>query len=152
MTGDQPCLGYAIVQNGKLRADWGRPTWLSWEDPGPQMYRRTAEAVMCGLLPSSSTATPSRTDATMQYNGESDTLVDLRNFVVSQVDYKRGNNPMKISHLGGYNDNPGSLHVEAWHFPDCSTSIGGVIFLYLTNTLQLDGRTIHLPFNANRWE
>lgn len=87
-TGDQTYLSYVTVQNGKAYADWGRPTWFSWDDKragtqvllsranffaskdssnsenkGLQMYRNTAEAVMCGLLPNSPTATASRTDA-----------------------------------------------------------------------------------------
>ncbi|KAJ6802319.1 endoglucanase 24-like isoform X1 [Iris pallida] len=86
-TGDQTYLSYVTVQNGQNFADWGRPTWFSWDDKragtqvllsrvnffaskdtsnaenkGLQMYRNTAEAVMCGLLPDSPTATSSRTD------------------------------------------------------------------------------------------
>ncbi|KAF7066882.1 hypothetical protein CFC21_072807 [Triticum aestivum] len=85
-TGDQTYLSYVTVQNGKDYADWGRPTWFSWDDklPGTQillsrvnffgskeisnaensglkMYRDTAEAVICGLLPDSPSATGSRT-------------------------------------------------------------------------------------------
>ncbi|ONK80448.1 uncharacterized protein A4U43_C01F17820 [Asparagus officinalis] len=86
-TGDQSYLSYVTVQNGEDFADWGRPTWFSWDDKragtqvllsrvnffaskqasnaeskGLQMYKKTAEAVMCGLLPDSPTATDSRTD------------------------------------------------------------------------------------------
>ncbi|XP_010941260.1 endoglucanase 24 [Elaeis guineensis] len=86
-TGDQTYLSYVTVQNGNAFADWGRPTWFSWDDKragtqvllsrvqffgskessnaeqkGLQMYKKTAEAVMCGLLPDSPTATKSRTD------------------------------------------------------------------------------------------
>lgn len=42
--------------------------------------------------------------------------------------------------------------VEAWHFPDRRTSIGGMISSYLANNAQLDDRAIHLLFSANRWE
>ncbi|MQL85500.1 hypothetical protein Taro_018003 [Colocasia esculenta] len=42
--------------------------------------------------------------------------------------------------------------VEAWHFPDRSTTVGGMISSYLANKSQLDDRTIHLLFSANRWE
>ncbi|XP_020115236.1 endoglucanase 24-like [Ananas comosus] len=87
-TGDQTYLSYVTVENGKAFADWGRPTWFSWDDKragtqvllsrinifgskqssnaenvGLQMYRKTAEAVMCGLLPDSPTATSSRTES-----------------------------------------------------------------------------------------
>ncbi|KAK1304889.1 Endoglucanase 24 [Acorus calamus] len=87
-TGDQSYLSYVTVENGKGYADWGRPTWFSWDDKRAgtqvllsrlhvfsstktsnaenvdlQMYRRTAEAVMCGLLPDSPTATSSRSDS-----------------------------------------------------------------------------------------
>ncbi|XP_072977130.1 endoglucanase 24-like [Typha angustifolia] len=86
-TGDQTYLSYVTVKNGKAFADWGRPTWFSWDDKragtqvllsrinifgskqssnaentGLRMYRKTAEAVVCGLLPDSPTATSSRTD------------------------------------------------------------------------------------------
>ncbi|URD92248.1 Glycosyl hydrolase family 9 [Musa troglodytarum] len=86
-TGDQTYLSYVTVQNGNAFADWGRPTWFSWDDKragtqvllsrvnffgstqssnaemkGLRLYRKTAEAVMCGLLPDSPTATSSRTD------------------------------------------------------------------------------------------
>uniref|UniRef100_A0A0E0M3U7 Endoglucanase n=1 Tax=Oryza punctata TaxID=4537 RepID=A0A0E0M3U7_ORYPU len=85
-TGDQTYLSYVTVQNGKAFADWGRPTWFSWDDKlagtqvllsrinffgskqtsnaenmGLKMYRDTAEAVICGLLPDSPSATASRT-------------------------------------------------------------------------------------------
>lgn len=42
--------------------------------------------------------------------------------------------------------------VEAWQFPDRSTSVGKMISAYLANESQLDDRTIHLLFSANRWE
>ncbi|XP_020693616.1 endoglucanase 24 [Dendrobium catenatum] len=86
-TGDQFYLSYVTVQNGQSYADWGRPTWFSWDDKrsgtqvllsrlnlfgakqstnaenkGLQMYRKTSEAIMCGLLPDSPTSTSSRTD------------------------------------------------------------------------------------------
>ncbi|MQM04399.1 hypothetical protein Taro_037201, partial [Colocasia esculenta] len=44
------------------------------------------------------------------------------------------------------------LPVEAWRFPDRTTSVGGMISSYLSNTSQLDDRTIHLLFCANHWE
>ena len=42
--------------------------------------------------------------------------------------------------------------VELWRFPDRTTSVGQMISAYLTNKSQLDDRTIHLLFSANRWE
>lgn len=42
--------------------------------------------------------------------------------------------------------------VELWQFPDRTTSVGQMISAYLTNKSQLDDRTIHLLFSANRWE
>lgn len=44
------------------------------------------------------------------------------------------------------------LPVEAWRFPDRNTDIGRMISSYLTNKSQLDDKTIHLLFSANRWE
>ncbi|GAB4852508.1 hypothetical protein Ancab_016722 [Ancistrocladus abbreviatus] len=85
-TGDDTYLSYVTGNNGKAFAKWGSPTWFSWDDklPGTQvllsrisffnakgisdsansglkMYRETAEAIMCGLIPDSPTATSSRT-------------------------------------------------------------------------------------------
>ncbi|KAL4195502.1 hypothetical protein AMTRI_Chr05g73620 [Amborella trichopoda] len=42
--------------------------------------------------------------------------------------------------------------VESWHFPDRTTSVGNMISSYLSNESNLDDRTIHLLFSANRWE
>ena len=41
---------------------------------------------------------------------------------------------------------------EVWRFPDRDTSVGKMISAYLANESQLDDRTIHLLFSANRWE
>ncbi|XP_047322127.1 endoglucanase 24-like [Impatiens glandulifera] len=82
-TADQTYLDYVDGQNGQSFGDWGNPTWFSWDDKragtqvllsralifGPKgksvnlhNYRSTAEAVMCGLLPKSPTATKSRSN------------------------------------------------------------------------------------------
>ncbi|TXG59780.1 hypothetical protein EZV62_014353 [Acer yangbiense] len=85
-TGDRSYLRYVTDLNGQAFADWGNPTWFSWDDKRAgvhvllsrinligvkdvsetenlelQMYRKTAETIMCGLLPDSPTATASRT-------------------------------------------------------------------------------------------
>ncbi|KAK9270911.1 hypothetical protein L1049_026498 [Liquidambar formosana] len=87
-TGNQSYLDYVTGENGKAFANWGSPTWFSWDNKlagtqvllsrvsffgakdtsnseklGLQMYRKTAVAVMCGLLANSPTATKSRTDS-----------------------------------------------------------------------------------------
>ncbi|XP_006658027.2 thymidylate kinase isoform X1 [Oryza brachyantha] len=41
---------------------------------------------------------------------------------------------------------------EGWRFPDRSTSVGQMISAYLANESELDDRTVHLLFSANRWE
>ncbi|XP_066400475.1 thymidylate kinase-like [Miscanthus floridulus] len=41
---------------------------------------------------------------------------------------------------------------EGWRFPDRATSVGQMISAYLANESQLDDKTIHLLFSANRWE
>ncbi|GMP31941.1 hypothetical protein CsSME_00005936 [Camellia sinensis var. sinensis] len=86
-TADQSYLRYVTVQNGNAFANWGSPTWFTWdnklagtqvllsrinffgaegistaENLDLQMYRITAEALMCGLLPDSPTATSHKTD------------------------------------------------------------------------------------------
>nr|GME04352.1 endoglucanase 2-like [Ipomoea batatas] len=87
-TADQSFLTYLTVY-GTTFANWGNPSWFSWDNklPGTQVllsrvnllgskpqdlpldinlslqkYRQTAEAVICNLLPESPTATPDRTD------------------------------------------------------------------------------------------
>lgn len=85
-TGNKKYFDYATGKNGKEFAKFGSPTWFSWDNKhaGTQVllsrislfgtkdsksnsnlqnYRKTAEAVMCGLLPKSPTATTSRTDS-----------------------------------------------------------------------------------------
>ncbi|XP_048331882.1 endoglucanase 10 [Ziziphus jujuba] len=84
-TGDRTYLDYVTGENGKDFANWGSPTWFSWDNKlagtqvllsrlsffgakgvsdnsGLRGYRKTAEAVICGLLPGSPSATKSRTD------------------------------------------------------------------------------------------
>ncbi|KAG5048012.1 hypothetical protein JHK85_009115 [Glycine max] len=86
-TGDDSYLQFVTGQDGEDYAQWGSPTWFSWDNKlagtqvllsrlsffkakdisnsyssGLHSYRKTAEAVMCGLLPDSPTATKSRTD------------------------------------------------------------------------------------------
>ncbi|KAL0343111.1 UNVERIFIED_CONTAM: Endoglucanase 24 [Sesamum angustifolium] len=85
-TGDESYLTYATVE-GNFFANWGTPTWFCWdnklagtqvllsrvnffgskeirgeENIALQLYRKTAEAVICGLLSSSSSATSYRTE------------------------------------------------------------------------------------------
>lgn len=83
-TGENSYLQYVTGQNGDDFADFGNPTWFSWDnklpatqvllsrltlfgdegksDPGLDQYKETAETVMCSLIPDSPTATSSRTD------------------------------------------------------------------------------------------
>ncbi|XP_051149701.1 endoglucanase 10-like [Andrographis paniculata] len=84
-TGDQTYIEYVTGKNGDDFANFGSPTWFSWDNKlaGAQVllsrvsffghkdvasdsvvgkYRDSAEAVMCGLLPKSPTATKSRTE------------------------------------------------------------------------------------------
>ncbi|KAF4348839.1 hypothetical protein CsatB_019963 [Cannabis sativa] len=83
-TGDHSYLDYVTGDNGQEFANFGSPTWFSWDNKlagvqvllsrisffgakgasntgGLLKYRQTAEAVICGLLPHSPTATESRT-------------------------------------------------------------------------------------------
>lgn len=85
-TGDKLYYDFVTGENGEEFANWGSPTWFSWDNKlagaqvllsrvsffGPndisnkdvlQKYRSSAEAVMCGLLPKSPTATSSRTES-----------------------------------------------------------------------------------------
>ncbi|XP_047327718.1 endoglucanase 2-like [Impatiens glandulifera] len=81
-TGDEFYLDYVCGKNGNDFADWGIPTWFSWDDKRAATqvllsrisffgsrensksvinYRRSAESVMCNILPTSPAATTSRT-------------------------------------------------------------------------------------------
>ena len=42
--------------------------------------------------------------------------------------------------------------VELIRFPDRTTTIGKMIDAYLQNACELDDRSVHLLFSANRWE
>ncbi|CAK9144735.1 unnamed protein product [Ilex paraguariensis] len=98
-TRDQWYLRYVTVLNGNGFANWGSPTWFSWdnklaatqvllsrvnfvgskniptaENLGLQMYRETAEAVLCGFLPDSPMATSCRTEGGLIWVSEWDAL------------------------------------------------------------------------------
>ncbi|KAI3776491.1 hypothetical protein L1987_46276 [Smallanthus sonchifolius] len=83
-TKDSTYLEFVTGEDGKDYANWGTPTWFSWDDklPGTHVllsrvsffgpedasdmeniseYRKTAEVIMCSLLPDSPSATASRT-------------------------------------------------------------------------------------------
>ncbi|CAL5384756.1 unnamed protein product [Camellia sinensis] len=97
-TGDQSYFDYVTGKNGKAFAKWGTPTWFSWDNKlaGTQVllsrvsffgskeiansenlqnYRKSAEAVMCGLLPKSPTATSSRTESGLIWVSEWNSLL-----------------------------------------------------------------------------
>ncbi|CAA6666686.1 unnamed protein product [Spirodela intermedia] len=171
-TGEQSYLSYVTETNGRVYADWGKPTWFSWDDKraGTQVllsrvtifspklastaetvdlqnYRKTAEAVVCGLLPDSPSATASRTDGgliwvekwnsldymltsrtpSVHCGGETFTPADLRKFAASQVDYILGDNPMKMSYLVGYGSRfPQQVHHRGASIPvDAKTGCKG---------------------------
>ncbi|KAL6574450.1 hypothetical protein OROHE_001354 [Orobanche hederae] len=93
-TGEHSYFEYVTGENGNDFADWGKPTWFSWDNKLAgaevatgrasdvllsrvsffgskdisksdklQKYRKSAEAVMCNILPKSPSATTSRTDS-----------------------------------------------------------------------------------------
>ncbi|KAL5715045.1 cellulase [Ranunculus cassubicifolius] len=87
-TEDASYLKYVNGKVGKEYAGFGNPTWFSWDNKlagaqvllsrltffggkdipddqklGLQMYKKTAEAVMCNILPESPSATLSRTES-----------------------------------------------------------------------------------------
>ncbi|KAM7521201.1 hypothetical protein LguiB_020163 [Lonicera macranthoides] len=125
-TRDQTYLDYVTGQNGKDFAKWGSPTWFSWDDklPGTQVllsrvsffgskdasnsanlqnYRRTAEAIMCGLLPKSPTATSSRTHSGLIWVSEWNALqhpVASAFLAVIYSDYMLSSRTAKLSCSG----------------------------------------------------
>ncbi|GLT44585.1 hypothetical protein SLA2020_184710 [Shorea laevis] len=85
-TKEQSYVEYITKQHGQAFVDWGSPTWFNWDDKHAatpvllsrinllganetsipenldlQIYRETAEAIICSLLPNSPTATSNRT-------------------------------------------------------------------------------------------
>lgn len=98
-TGDKSYLQYVANENGNAFAQFGSPTWFSWDNKlagtqvllsrlsffgtkdiadseknGLQKYTKTAVAVMCNLLPHSPTATSSRTDSGLIWVSEWNSL------------------------------------------------------------------------------
>lgn len=63
----------------------------------------------------------------------------------------RSGKSSQCSRLVSYLEGQG-ISAELFRFPDRTTDVGQMISTYLTNTSQLDDRTIHLLFSANRWE
>lgn len=63
----------------------------------------------------------------------------------------RSGKTSQLTRLHSYLEGLG-FPVESWRFPDRNTGVGQMISSYLTNESQLDDRTIHLLFSANRWE
>ncbi|KAL0323183.1 UNVERIFIED_CONTAM: Endoglucanase 2 [Sesamum angustifolium] len=127
-TGDQSYFQYVTGKNGEDFANWGSPTWFSWDNKlagaqvllsrvsffGPkdvsnsnvlQKYRDSAEAVMCGLLPKSPTATSSRTDSGLVWISQWNALqhpVASALLAVIYSDYMLTSRTAKISCDGHY--------------------------------------------------
>ncbi|GAA0185464.1 hypothetical protein LIER_32752 [Lithospermum erythrorhizon] len=97
-TGEESFLSYVTKRNGDSFANWGSPSWFSWdnklagtqvllsrvsflsskaipeeENLNLQLYRKTAEIFLCSLLPDSPTATSSRTRGGLIWVTEWDT-------------------------------------------------------------------------------
>ncbi|KAJ6929859.1 endoglucanase 2-like [Populus alba x Populus x berolinensis] len=104
---DLSYLKYVTELNGQQFANWGNPSWFSWDDKHAgthvllsrlnifgskgmsseenldlQMYRKTSEAIMCELLPDSPTATSSRTKGGLAWvsNGTACNMLWLLHF------------------------------------------------------------------------
>ncbi|CAK9148270.1 unnamed protein product [Ilex paraguariensis] len=133
-SGDQSYLDYVTGQNGKAFANWGSPTWFSWDNKlaGTQVllsrvtffgskdtsnsdslqnYRKTAVAVMCGLLPKSPTTTSSRTASDLIWVSEWNTLqhpVASAFLAVLYSDYMLTSQTAKLS-CNGHSYRPSDL-------------------------------------------
>ncbi|XP_019156590.1 PREDICTED: endoglucanase 10-like [Ipomoea nil] len=127
-TGDQSYHEYVTGDNGDEFASFGNPTWFSWDNKlaGVQVllsrvsllsskdlsnskvllkYRSTAEAVMCGLLPKSPTATSSRTDSGLVWISQWNALqhpVASAFLAVVYSDYMLSSRTAKITCDGKY--------------------------------------------------
>nr|GMC52227.1 endoglucanase 2-like [Ipomoea batatas] len=122
-TGDEMYYDFATGDDADEFVQWGSPTWFSWDDkfPGAQVlmsrvsffkskglsnsvtlekYKSTAEAVMCGLLPKSPTATSSRTDSGLIWVSEWNALqhsVASAFLAVVYSDYMRSSRTARIT-------------------------------------------------------
>ncbi|KAJ6953507.1 endoglucanase 2-like [Populus alba x Populus x berolinensis] len=132
-TGDKSYLQYVTGKNGEVFAQWESATWFSWDNKlagtqvllsrltffgnkdtsnsGLQMYRKTAEAVMCSLIPDSPTATQSRTDSGLIWVSEWNALQHpvASAFLASLYsDYMHSSGTAKLS-CNGYSYKPSDL-------------------------------------------
>ncbi|KAK4429362.1 Endoglucanase 10 [Sesamum alatum] len=125
-TGDKTYFEYATGDTAEDYGNWGNPTWFSWDNKlaGAQVllsrvsyfgskdvsnndvlgkYRETAEAVMCGFLPNSPTATESRTENGLIWVSEWNALqqsVSSAFLAVVYSDYMLTSRTAKISCSG----------------------------------------------------
>ncbi|PIN06619.1 Cellulase [Handroanthus impetiginosus] len=133
-TGEQSYFGYVTGKNADDFANWGSPTWFSWDNKlaGAQVllsrvsffgskdvsssnillkYRQSAEAVICGLLPESPSATSSRTDSGLIWVSEWNALqqpVASAFLAVLYSDYMLSSRTAKIS-CDGHHFTPSDL-------------------------------------------
>ncbi|KAI3464855.1 hypothetical protein Pfo_021518 [Paulownia fortunei] len=133
-TGEQSYIEYVTGKNSEDFANWGSPTWFSWDNKlaGAQVllsrvsffgskdilnsnvllkYRKSAEAVMCSLLPKSPSATSSRTDSGLIWVSEWNALqhpVASAFLAVLYSDYMLTSRTAKIS-CDGDNFTPSDL-------------------------------------------
>ncbi|GAB2226318.1 hypothetical protein Droror1_Dr00022120 [Drosera rotundifolia] len=84
-------------------------------------------------------------------NGAAGTNQSPRGALVVLEGLDRSGKSSQCSKLVSYLEGIG-IAVEPWRFPDRTTSVGKMISAYLANEAQLDDRTVHLLFSANRWE
>ncbi|KAF5954078.1 hypothetical protein HYC85_006934 [Camellia sinensis] len=119
-TGDQSYFDYVTGPNGKAFANWGNPTWFSWDNKLAGTQHPVASAFLAVIY--SDYMLTSRT-ATLSCNGDSYGPSDLRKFSASQADYVLGNNPMKMSFLVGYGDKyPQYVHHRGASIPTDATT------------------------------
>ncbi|CAN1133606.1 Thymidylate kinase [Linum perenne] len=78
-------------------------------------------------------------------------VTDQRGALIVLEGLDRSGKTSQSARLVSYLEGTGHS-AELWRFPDRTTSVGKMISAYLSNESQLDDRTIHLLFSANRWE
>ncbi|KAF7809667.1 endoglucanase 24-like [Senna tora] len=116
-TGDPSYLNYVTEQNQKA---FGNLDISNVENLDLQMYRETAEILMCGLLPDSPTATTSRTNSGLiwivQWNSLQHSVASA--FLAVLYNYVLGKNPLKMSYVVGYGSNyPQYIHHRGSSIP-----------------------------------
>ncbi|GFP85858.1 endoglucanase 24 [Phtheirospermum japonicum] len=142
-TGERSYFEYVTGKNGDDFANWGSPTWFSWDNklagtqdkrvfgirntgsgiPNPRANRLSHPVASAFLAIVYSDYMLSSRTPRLSCNGRNFRPSDLRKFALSQADYVLGDNPMKMSYLVGYGEKyPQYVHHRGASIPADATT------------------------------